>query len=387
MISVSFTDIHFILLGIFCVSTLVLLWYYFFYFSRVSFYKGKQADPSTEMLPPVSVLICARNEDHNLPEFLPLILNQDYPEFEVVVVNDCSWDNTQDVLREFEKKYKRLKVITIKEDPNHHHGKKFAIMVGIKGVTYEQILLTDGDCRVLSNQWIRKMARNFSKEKTIVLGYSKFEKHPGLLNRIIRFDTFHIAMQYLSFARAGKPYMGVGRNLAYTRTLFFNNKGFASHYHIESGDDDLFINEVAAGKNTAIETDPESFTESRVKKDYKGWVQQKRRHLTTWTSYRLGDKLRLGVYPFSQVLFWFAFLSLFFFWNDPLFSEYDPYIVLGIFGLHFISKFLVFKLAMNKLKESDLFLTSLIAGPFLLVFYPVLSMTNRLYRRQKWKRI
>lgn len=369
-------SLPFILFCFFCLTILILLWYYLFYFARLSFLKKKNI---TENFPPASIIICAKNEDHNLPEFLPLILSQEYPHYEVVVVNDCSWDNTPDVLREFEKKYAHLKVITIKEDLKHHHGKKFALMVGIKGATHEHLLLTDGDCEALSSQWLKKMISNFSAEKEIVLGYSRYEKLPGFLNKLIRFDTFHIALQYLSFAMAKNPYMGIGRNLAYKKSLFFANKGFASHYHIESGDDDLFINEIATGKNTAVEISPESFTQSRVKKDFKGWVEQKRRHLTTWQQYKTPDKIRLGIYPLAQAIFWIVFVAL-------LIFQYDMYIVLGLFCFRIIVGLVIFKRAMEMLKEKDLFLTSLIAELFLLGFYPALAISNALLRRKKWKR-
>ncbi len=377
-------SLQFILFCIFCLSIVILLWYYLFYFARISFFKEKSSLQFST--PPVSIVICAKNEDHNLPEFLPLILSQDYPNYEVVVVDDCSWDNTPDVLREFEKKYSNLKVITIKEDPKHYHGKKFALMVGIKGATNDYLLLTDGDCKPLSNQWIKKMMSKFSKEKEIVLGYSKYEKLPGLLNKLIRFDTFHIALQYISFAMAEKPYMGIGRNLAYKKELFFKQKGFATHYHIESGDDDLFINEAATEKNVAVEFSDGSYTESRVKKDWKGWIEQKRRHLTTWKEYKSSDKIRLGIYPIAQAIFWLSFIGLMIVSRHEIFFEYDLYLILGLLAFRIIVRQIIFKLSLDKLKEKDLFLTSLLAELFLLVFYPALAISNALFRRKKWKR-
>jgi glycosyltransferase involved in cell wall biosynthesis len=378
-------SIQFILFCVFCFTVLILLWYYLYYFSRIPFYKEKQ--PAAGSQQPVSVVICCKNEDHNLPEFLPLILNQDYPDFEVVVVDDCSSDNTPDVLREFEKKYPHLKVITVKEDLKHHHGKKFAVMVGIKGAKNEHLLFTDGDCKPVDNQWLKKMMRNFSGDTEIVLGYSKYEKLPGFLNKLIRFDTFHIALQYLSFAKAGSPYMGVGRNLAYKKPLFFKHKGFATHYHIESGDDDLFINQAATPENTKAEISPESFTVSRVKQTWQGWVEQKRRHLTTWTEYKLKHKILLGIYPFAQIFFWILFVALLLLsWHDG-FPQPDIYIILSLFAFRIIVQLIIFKLAMDKLKEKDLLLLSLVAELFLLVFYPVLTISNKLFRRQKWKRI
>ena len=378
-------SIQFVLFCLFCLTIVILLWYYLYYFARVSFYKEKKPDAGTRY--PVSVVICAKNEDHNLPEYLPLILSQDYPDYEVVVVDDCSSDNTPDVLREFEKKHKHLKVITVKEDKKHHHGKKFAVMVGIKGAKNEHLLFTDGDCVPTDNQWIKKMMRQFSANTEIVLGYSQYEKKPGFLNKLIRFDTFHIAMQYLSFAKAGSPYMGVGRNLAYKKSLFFKHKGFATHYHIESGDDDLFINQAATRTNTKVELNPESFTVSRVKNTWRGWVEQKRRHLTTWTEYKLSDKILLGIYPFAQIFFWILFFDLLLISYMKGFPRPDIYILLSLFAFRILVHLVVFKFAMDKLKEKDLLLISLAAELYLLVFYPALTISNRLFRRQKWKRI
>lgn len=368
-------SIAIILFCFFCLSIVILLWYYLYYFYRIAFYEEQD---STSALHPITIIVCVRNEDHNLPEFLPLILTQEYKEFEVIVVDDCSWDNTPHLLRDFEEKYSHLKVITIKADANHSHGKKFALMVGIKGAKYDHLLLTDGDCRPTSNKWLHTMVRKFTVEKEIVLGYSKYEKMNSFLNKLIRFDAFHIGMQYLSFALAGTPYMGIGRNLAYKKSLFFNNKGFSTHYHIESGDDDLFINEVANDKNTTIEISEESFTESRVKNNFKDWIDQKKRHLTTWTSYKASHKVLLGVYPFAQILFWLLFIFL-------LCLGYNIYIVLGLFVLKIVVQLFIYKLVMDKLKESDLWLISLFGEIFLLLFYPALTISNSLYRRPKWK--
>ncbi len=197
---------------------------------------------------PVSVIICARNEDENLTEFLPKILTQEYPEFEVIVVNDCSWDNTETVIDEFARIFPNLKKISIKEDENYKHGKKFAVLVGIKGAKYENLVFTDADCYPSSNTWLKEMASGFTSKKEILLGYGAYIKTHGFLNKLIRFDTFTIALRYLSAGMKGKAYMGVGRNLGYKKSLFFKHKGFSSHYHINSGDDDLFVNEAATKK-------------------------------------------------------------------------------------------------------------------------------------------
>lgn len=367
---------EFIVACVFLLALLFQLWYYLGIFSRVAFYKRKVKEFSPL---PASIIICARNEEHNLVENLPMVLQQEYPEFEVLVVNDCSYDNTSDVLEEFSRKHSNLRVITIKEDENHSHGKKFALMVGIKGARYDRLLMIDADCKPAGKNWLNNMMQNLEGEKSIVLGYGAHEKTTGFLNKVIRFDTFYIALQYLGFALAKRPYMGVGRNLGYTKPLFFNNKGFATHYHIESGDDDLFINEVANKKNTAVEIDTESITTSKVKKTYKDWLRQKRRHITTFKFYKTSSKVRLLILNLSQYLFFISFITL-------MILQFEVYIVLSTFFFRILIQMLIFNGAMSKLKEKDLFILAPLLEIIIMFFYPMLGFTNLFIRKNKWIR-
>ena len=372
-----FSDLGFIAFALFCLALLIQGWYYIKIFSRLSFYAEKKN--SLVYLPPASVIICARNEDDNLIEFLPSILHQDYPVYEVVVVNDCSTDNTTDILDEFARKYNNLKIVTIKEDENYTHGKKLALMIGIKGAQYEHLLLTDADCKPHGKEWVKHMMSNFAGNTEIVLGYGSYQKNKGFLNKLIRFDTFYIALQYLSCCLVGKTYMGVGRNLAYKKSLFFNHKGFASHYHITSGDDDLFINEAASKSNSKIEIHPESITISKSKKTYKAWFHQKRRHISTAKYYKGTSKLNLGALIGSQYLFFILFVLL-------LTLHFHPYLILTLFSLRFITQLVIFKKSMERLGERDLLLFSPLLEIGLMIFYPLTASSNLFLKKNKWKR-
>jgi poly-beta-1,6-N-acetyl-D-glucosamine synthase len=364
-----------LIFGIFLLALLVQLYFYIGIFSKLAFSKKKE--PPANM-PPASVIICARNEDDNLVEFLPFIFEQDYPEFEVVVVNDCSFDNSADILKEFSNKHINLKVVTIKEDEVYSHGKKVALMMGIKGASHEHLLLTDADCKPESKDWLRNMMQHFTNETEIVLGYGAYEKQKGFLNKMIRFDTFMIALQFLSFSIARKTYMGTGRNLAYKKSLFFKMKGFASHYHIESGDDDLFVNEAATKQNSRVEVSIESHTISRVKKTLKDWFRQKRRHVTTYRHYNNESKLRLAVLSGSQVLFFGTFITL-------LILQFQPMIVISLFALRLLIQIIIFNKSMKFLAEKDLLLFSPLIELVLLVIYPVIGLANIFVRKNKWK--
>jgi glycosyltransferase involved in cell wall biosynthesis len=368
-------SIGLVFFGIFVIAFLIQLFYYLRFFSKLAFYKKRDLPLNT---PPASIIICARNEDDNLVEFLPRIFEQDYPEFEVVVVNDCSFDNTSDVLKEFGYKHPNLKIVTIKEDEYFSHGKKVALMMGIKGATHEHLLLTDADCQPNSKEWLKNMMQHFTGETEIVLGYGGYEKRNGFLNKLVRFDTFMIALQYLSFAIAGKTYMGTGRNLAYKKSLFFKMKGFASHYHIESGDDDLFVNEAANKRNSQVEVSIDSHTISRVKKTFKEWFRQKRRHVTTFKFYNGASRFRLIMLSFSQYLFFAGFIA-------ALIVQFQPLIVLSFFALRLLIQILIFNKSMKLLAEKDLLLFSPVIELLLLVVYPMITISNMFVKKNKWK--
>lgn len=361
---------------LFCLAGLIQLYYYLFCFSRLTIFKKTKRESFT---PPASIIVCARNEEENIALFLPSILEQNYPSFEVVVVNDCSSDNTGYVLKQLANKYSNLKIVTINETQNHEHGKKVAVMMGIKGASNEYLLFTDADCKPNSKDWLRNMTDHFiNKETEIVLGYGAYEKQRGFLNKMIRFDTFFIALQYLSFALAGKTYMGVGRNLAYKKSLFFKMKGFASHYHIQSGDDDLFVNEAASKQNSKIEIDIDSHTISRVKKTFMGWFAQKRRHIITFKHYNAKSKWRLRLIGISQYLFFVLFVTL-------LIFQFEPKLVVSLFLSRLFIQIIIFIKPMKLLNERDLIVVFPIIEIVLLFVYPALVVSNFILKKVNWR--
>ncbi len=274
----------------------------YYYLLQTRLIKFNSLALKRDFQPPVSVIIAAKNEAENLQKFLPDILEQDFPEFEVIVVDDGSKDHTEQVLESFKKQYTHLRTTYIKPDEHFKHGKKLAVTIGIKAAKYDYFVFTDADCRVASKHWLKLMARNF-KENTLVLGFGGYNKQPSFLNKLVRYDTIQIATLYFSKALAGNPYMGIGRNLAYAKSLYTKVKGFSSHYHIPTGDDDLFVNEAASYAKTGIETSIDSFTFSVPPKSFKEWQRQKSRHLVGSKFYSPGQKIFLGIEGFSRGLF------------------------------------------------------------------------------------
>jgi glycosyltransferase involved in cell wall biosynthesis len=331
---------------VFCLVTLIQLSFYFLLFRRVAFYKKPGKDKSQQH--PVSVIVCARDEAANLAKHLPGVLVQTYPSTsEIIVVNHNSQDETRYLLEEFKKTFKGLHIVNLEQEAKGIPGKKYPLSIGIKEARHEIILLTDADCVPATEFWIQKMQDAYTDGIEVVLGYGAYYKRPGFMNKIIRFETFHTALQYFSFALAGMPYMGVGRNLSYKKGLFLRNKGFSSINHVMSGDDDLFINQVANKNNINVVIDEEAFTLSEPKKSFGEWIRQKNRHFTTGKFYKTKHKFLLGLHSITHFLFYPLLITsaLFYSWQ----------ISLALFAVRCIVQAIVYYKAMQKLNEKDLF--------------------------------
>ena len=320
------------------VSSLLAL--YYLIFLRFAFARKKETAHKIET--PVSVIVVGRNEAENFKKNLAILCEQDYPNFEVIAVNDQSLDESKDIIEELQKKYSNLKLVDVAINDRFWLGKKYGLTLGIKAASNDHLLLTDADCIPNSPDWISEMVSAYSTKKTLVLGYGKYELHNSLVNLFIQFETVHTAIQYFSWALVGMPYMGVGRNIAYNRQLFFEKKGFVSHMHIASGDDDLFVQEAGTRKNTAVVFHKESHTVSEPKKNLGDWLKQKQRHYKTSKYYKPGHKFVLGLYGIMQPLFYVSLV---------LALVFTPYweMVLIAAGIKVFLQYLVFVFSTLKL--------------------------------------
>lgn len=275
--------------------------------------------PSTkEGCPGVSVVVCAHNEAYNLSAYLYALLSQDYPTYEVIVVDDGSEDKTREVIESYMVQDKRLRITFVPKEARVRSTKKLAITLAAKAAQYDYLLLTDADCTPESTHWISEMMSGFKPStkddvqctKEVVLGFGAYFYEKGFVNRLVRYDTLFNGLHYLSAAAHGHPYMGVGRNLAYKKELFFKTGGFKKMMTNRAGDDDLFVNHVATRKNTAVVSSRASITWSPAKTTMRDWWQQKRRHLSVSHDYRWSTKIRLALEPMSRGLFYLLVLTL-----------------------------------------------------------------------------
>lgn len=375
-----------IILAVLFAALLIQIFYYLYYYRGILALEKKKLNaevPHLEILPSVSVIICAKDESENLRKNLKYVLEQKYePGFEVIVVNDGSTDETDDVIYSYEKQYGNLRHTFIPENAKIVSRKKLALTIGIKAARHDILLLTDADCRPCTENWIETIARNFTPQKEFVLGYGAYEKKKGILSHLISYDTLFIALQYMGFAIRGVPYMGVGRNMAYRKEMFFNNKGFASTLHLQSGDDDLFVNAYASRRNTTVETDKESVTVSTPKASFYEWYIQKERHLSTSPHYSADSRIRIGIEVFSRFFFYLTLILALVL--SPLLIKL---ICVGIYLFRLITQWIIINKSASILGERHFYLSVV----FFDVFLPVVSLygmfTNATHKSKiyRWK--
>ena len=284
---------------------------------------------------PVSVVVAARNEEENLKMLLPKLQSQDHPDFEVIVVLDRPEDGSAEYISEISRTDNRFRSVVVDDLPKDWDGKKYAVTKGVEAAHNEVIVLTDADCVPSSDHWLSSMSKVYDDTTEIVLGYSAYQKRAGFLNKLIRFETMYTAIQYLSFALLGNPYMGVGRNLSYRKSLFLKKGGLEAIKGLTGGDDDLFVNRNGNRLNTKVVLGKESLTLSKPKTSWKKYFVQKKRHLSAGRYYRSLDKILLGLYSFTILSFWAIFIILSLPGTEPILTWGGFFIRFLLFHLTF----------------------------------------------------
>ena len=379
----NYNSLSFIVLIVFGICLAIQLLYHWCLFSKVAFFKKGGRPKLDEELEPVSIVLCARDAYEYLIEIIPALLKQDYPDFEIVVVNDCSDDETEEYLKDLERKEPRVKPVQLKQHLNFFNGKKFPLSMGIKSAQNDLIVLTDCNCIPANDQWLRSVVNRYKGNTEIVIGYSPYVRKKGSLNRIMRFDALQNGLLYLSAALLHRPYMGIGRNLSYRKELFFRNKGFISHYTTAVGDDDLFISQVATKKNTEVLIDAENAILTHPTSSLKLWMRQKSSRYSTIPKYSIGARLMLSLFYISQFLFYASFITLIALHAQPAFTItngalfYIPILVF-FFLLRFGTQLIIYHKASKRLGEKGL-LPGLLAYDFLFaILSPLLRLMGRM---------
>lgn len=330
--------------------------------------------------PPLSVIIVAKDAANELKENLPFILEQDYPEFEVIVIYDSAADDCDDVLKLLEDKYPNLYHTFIPDSARYISHKKLGITMGIKASRHDWLVFTESNCRPQSKRWLRQMARNFTPSTEIVLGYSNYEKASGWFNKKITFDTLLNSMRYLGMAISGHPYMGTGRNMAYRKSLYYKQKGFSSHLNLQRGEDDLFINETANEHNTRVETDPESLIRISIPKYKRIWREEKISYMATSRLFKGTARYLMGFETCSRLLFYITTIA-----TITISTILHQWIIAGIalllWILRYVLQLVVFRKASTYLGERKFY--GLL--PVFDILQPIWNLGFKLQRRIRRK--
>ncbi|MEQ9465851.1 MAG: glycosyltransferase [Ekhidna sp.] len=336
----------------------------------LAFSKYRHAE--NERSPAISVVIAARNELKNLKQLIPALLQQDYMDFEVIVALDRCTDESKKYLKALA--HPKVKSVEISEVPTGWNPKKYALTSAIDTASGEWLVLTDADCVPLSNQWLKNVTGNMKDGTEIILGVSPYRAHGTFLSHFIRFESFMTAFSYISKAHYGRPYMGVGRNMAIRKSFFHKVGGYLPFKSITGGDDDLFIQKNATTTNTRVVLGRESLMETEPEQTWKAYFHQKVRHLSVGHFYKKSDQLILGLN--HGVHFLFVTGCLFntthsFFWPTLLF--------------YLFIKFMSYRFAAGKIGTSINYLLLPLVDMLYALLTPVIALRSKLVKDIKWK--
>jgi glycosyltransferase involved in cell wall biosynthesis len=333
---------------IFCVFVVVVilqLVYYLGVFGKFSFAKPQIITPKRLS---VSVIVCAKNDAEKVKELIPVLLAQNYPDFELVLIDNASSDETLDIFEEYEKQYRNIRLVKVENNEAFWGNKKYALTLGIKAASKDYLLFTDADCYPTSPDWILNMTSQFTLNKTIVLGYSAYEKQAkSFLNKIIRYDAVLRATQQFAWAKLGRPFTGNGRNLAYKKDEFFKRNGYINHMNILTGEDALFINDAAGKKNTAMCYSVESFTYTKAKKTFKSWTKERRKAAFTASFFKPFDRFQLKLFTVLQAAFFILMILL-------LALQFNWMFIVPVIAVRYVAGWITMAKSAVKLNEKDI---------------------------------
>ena len=379
----NFTILHWIIVSSLLLFFIIQMLFYLLLYRRPYIYESKRVKTiiPEEELPSISIVITSKNESEYLAENLPKILNQDYPNFEVIVVNSGSTDESDMVLKGLELEHKNLYDTYVPQGAEPANEKKLALTIGIKAAKYDYVVFTEPHCAPCSDQWLREYATSFAEGNDIVLGYCKFNiKKSVPMRRFVMYDNLIHCLKYLSLAIAHKPFMGIGRNMAYRKQLFFDNNGFSNILNIEGGEDDLLINKMVKGNKTSVVISRESMTESSIINRFSTWRFLKSKYMHTKQYFKGFQSSLFNWESFSK----YAFYLLFF--CAILWGIFDKnYVLLGSGALLFVIRWIMQVVILNKnnkLFGSGKYYLSLLYLDF---FQPINNMRFKRYANRKGK--
>lgn len=343
----SISSALWIAIGAYMLLFVIQLVYYLYLFLKpYRFFKSKQGveeNKEEAAYLGITVIITAKNEAANLRSNLLDILEQDYPNFQVVVVNNGSDDSTAELLDDLSKIYSNLYVTYIPIGSEKLNNKKLAITVGIKAAKHDILLFTEPDSKPLSDKWILEVAREFNKGKEVVLGACRLIKKRGVVNNYIQYDNILNGIRYLTPALLKRPWFGIGRNMAYRKDLFYKEKGFSALLNVENGEDNLFIDKIANKDNIAVVLSNESLVESNVADSTRAWRKDRSSYLRTKKHLSKLFSRVFALEVVSRYLFYILFLLLI-----VVGIQFRLNVSIAIAVLLFVIRFIVLLYVMNK---------------------------------------
>lgn len=253
---------------------------------RNKFLKTQDEDKDGQ-LPPLSLIIPTHDNALELERHLPMLLAQDYPDYQIIIVADKGDSETEDVLKRYGSN-PRIYSTFIPNSSRYMSRTKLAITLGVKAARNEWILLTDIYGEPVGNDWLKAIGRCCDKSKNLVMTYSNYAKET---KPYYRFEQAMTACRLMRKAATGTAYSTNSPVVGFRKSEFMRTNGYQGNLELIKGEYDFLVNKFARPGDTALAIAPEAkfVMDDPSRKTWRNrhiFYMETRKHLKHGRSYR-----------------------------------------------------------------------------------------------------
>ena len=356
--------------GVFIIQMYFLLGVYL----KLAWHKKENFNPAPHQ---VTIMLSLRNEEERIREMMTKFTELPFEDYQVMVINEVSEDNTLEILNVLAETNPRIKVTSLSQETRFME--KQAINIGLKGAQSPWIVQLPPTTGSISQEWLTKLTGLLDKDTDAVIGYTNVERNKGFRNLLCRMERFHQFMLSGSWILAGMPFVFSENNVLFNKSMYFDTLGFRQKLNRNFANLELIFNENFKPNRIKVSTHADLSVREQVEDDRGDHLKLIKKAVQIRKTLNWSKKFTLFLDDFTKIALTGLTISLLIilteYWITFTFMLVIYYILLLI---------IVIKL-LNRLKERKIFVSSF---AYILI-KPIINWwffwsTYLIHRRNRW---